>query len=343
MTDPNPSPETSPSPEPSPGHEPRPGTSPGEGPDSPEAAPARPAAKGSSERWVFLFLFLLIGFNVFIFFGSREGRTRGGGPPPPGRQGAPPPGAQGSPPPPGAQGSPPPPGAQGSPPPPGVQGSPPPPGAGGSPPPPGSEGQGGPRLLAGPELILGLVALKDSREAPLTAEQEKQLAALVARLEEPQKAVRELGEEALSHLTEEQAEWIRMNRGPVKLEGGETEPGMDPVTSAAWRVLKEKAGGGRAPTVEHKVKDLLFFDIMNGVLRLEQGPSNLQLSGAQARALGELVEKANLQRQKENELFDEIYPVLTPAQLSYLEENRDLVRTDVNLVILRYARLSLEK
>jgi len=284
----------------------------------------------SSGTWVFVFLAVLVGFNVFIFFGSREIWSRIGGNPRPPVPGQPAPGQTR---PPGQQ----PPVAGDPSPQPGRQGSPPPP-----PPPQGT--QPGGVKLAGPELILGLVALKQAPKVGLSGEQSRRCAELLSRLEAPQAAMQESADAAMRCLTAEQVSWVRANRGNVELDSQEVlEPGMDPVTSAAFRLLQGKAAqaSGAAQPIQHEERDLQLHDLLNGLIKLEGQGGSLVASPEQARALLPVLTRANEARKAEIKVFEELLKVLTQEQVTWIQANPERSRMDVNRVILRYGQMIL--
>lgn len=318
------------------------------------------AHPGPRREWgVYLFLALLVGFNLFVFFGSGGAGDSGGG----GEQ-AVAEGAEGPPPPvtvlpPGVEPeetdepasgaiplvAPPSPEVHYEPPPsppPLVQYEAPP----SPPPPPPGEGeeQGVGGGLGGPELLLGIAALAQSPEHGLSAAQKQALLPLLARLEEPRGRLRALTVEALACLTEEQVQWMRARRGPVEVDPTGAEPGMDPVSSAALALLRAKGGATEeeAATRKHEAPDMNFHDLLHGILRLEKEGGALALSPAQARALaGKVLEGSRIQGE-ETALFGEIGAGLSPAQREHLEANPELVRLDVNALTLRYVRAALE-
>ncbi len=296
---------------------------------SQDSAPEAPQAV-SSGTWVFVFLAVLVGFNVFIFFGSREIWSRIGGNPRPAVPGQPAPGESR---PPDQQ----PPGADQPSPQPGRQGSPPPP------PPPLVTQPGGVKL-AGPELILGLVALKQAPGVGLSSEQSRRCADLLSRLEAPQAAMQESADAAMRCLTTEQVSWIRANRGNVELDSQEAlEPGMDPVTSAAFRLLQEKAGqgSGTAQPVQHEERDLQLHDLLNGLIKLASQGGSLAASPEQARSLLPILTRANEARKAEIKVFEELFKVLTEKQVAWIQAHPERSRMDVNRVILRYGQMIL--
>lgn len=303
----------------------------------------------SSERWVFVFLAALIAFNLFIFFGSRESGSRSGSntpPPPPAPEGS----APGSPPPPspGASGAVAPPASPPPPPPPspGASGAVPPPSSPPPPPPPASGGVNVPPGLAGPELILGIVALKGNAEAGLSAQQEAAVTKILAQMEKPQADLQKAAETSMSYLSPKQVEWMRMNRGPAAVTTtDDVEPGMDPVTSQAFRLLQKKAAEakGTAQTYQHPLRDLHFHDLLNGILKMESQGGELAITADQAKAIMVQVEEGNRARQQENDLFAELFQQLEKGQVEYLTAHPELVKTDVNQLILRYAEMKIKE
>ncbi len=297
--------------------------------DEASAAPPRAVSSGT---WVFVFLALLVGFNLFIFFGSREIWSRLGGNPRQPVPGQPAPGQTR----PSSQPAP----AAGNPsPPPGHQGSPPPP-------PPPTGGQPGGAKLAGPELILGLVALKQAPDVGFSAEQSRRCAELLSRLESPQAAMQGFADSAARCLSPEQVAWIRANRGNLELDSQEPlEPGMDPVTSAAYRLLKDRAAkaSGAVSPVEHEERDLQLHDLVNGLLKLERQGGNLPVNPEQARALLPILTQANEARKAEIAIFEQLFKVLTEEQVSWIQAHPERTRMDVNMVILRYGQMLMKQ
>ncbi len=349
----------------------------------PEASSDSPSPRVSSGTWVFVFLAVLVGFNLFLFLGSQEiwsrlvnprrplpgesptwriWETRHDLAPPP-QPIAPPPGDPAlAPRPDGSTPSPPRPtpppdeaaGPDGSgpplptaPPPPleprGQDRSvPPPPSA---PPPPPQAARPGGANLAGPELVLALVALKENPEAGLTAEQSERCADLLVRLEAPQAAMLEAARSALHCLNAQQVAWLRANRGDAQVDSNEpVEPGGDPVASAVKRLLTAKAAKatGKVDPVEHEARDIQLHDLLHGILRLEKAEGNLAVSPDQAKALLPLLAQAAEGRKQEIRLYEELFKMLSEDQVAWIRKNPDSSRMDVNRVILRYGQSILK-
>lgn len=198
--------------------------------------------------------------------------------------------------------------------------------------------------MAGPELILGIVALKGNAEVGLSQEQEAALMKILARMVGPQVALQKAADAALSYLTPVQVEWMRRNRGPASVpEAQDVEPGMDPVTATAYRLLQKKAGSakGEAKVHQHESGDLHFHDLLNGILKMEEAGPEYAVTAEQAKALAAQVEEGNRSRKEENDLFEALYQELNQEQVDYLLEHPELVRMDVNALILRHAQVML--
>ncbi|MCR5663116.1 MAG: hypothetical protein K6G50_13485 [bacterium] len=238
----------------------------------------------------------------------------------------------------------------------GVTPPPPPPGADGTAPKivPGPPAQGGtapagvaiPQNLSGPQLIFGVGVMCGQKDVSLSSDQKKKLKELVVQLGEPEKAMIKITEDSLCYLTEDQVAWILKNRGPAIVKETVIEPGMDPLSSAANKLLREKSAKskGKAKTVKHSMSEPIHYhDILNGILRLEYEEPKLAITDDQAKALMPMFLEANKGRQTETKLFAEIYSSLTDKQVAWLKANPDKVNMDVNGVIIEYARMALEK
>ncbi len=309
----------------------------------------------SSGTWVFVFLAVLVGFNLFLFLGSQEiwSRLVNVRRPMPGesptwriwetRHDLEPP------PPPGPGPQPTPSVPEGLAHAPGPGDAPPPAHGGGpadAPPPPPQGGGPGETSLAGPELVLALVALKQNPEVGLTAEQSSRCAALLVDLEEPQTAMLEHTASALRCLSTQQVAWIRANRGEAQVDSSEpVEPGMDPVASAVKRLLTARAAkaSGKPEQADHEARDLQLHDLLNGILRLEKASGGLAISPVQAQALLPLLAQASASRKKEIVLYEQLYRILGQEQVDWIRKHPEDSRMDVNRVILRYGQLVLKQ
>lgn len=367
-------------------------SSPSPPPETPEGGQVQPPPEASSDSrpprvssgtWVFVFLAVLVGFNLFLFLGSQEiwsrlvnprrplpgesptwriWETRHDLEPPP-EPSAPPPGnAALAPRPDGSTPSPPPAppppdGAAGpdgsgpplptAPPPPleprGQERSVPPPPA--APPPPPQASRPGGANLAGPELVLALVALKEDAEVGLTAEQSERCVDLLVRLEAPQAAMLKAARTALRCLNSRQVAWLRANRGDAQVDSTEpVEAGGDPVASAVKRLLTAKAAkaAGKVDLVEHEARDIQLHDLLHGILRLEKAEGDLAVSPDQAKALLPLLVQASEARQQESRLYEELFKTLSEDQVAWIRKNPDSARMDVNRVLLRYGQSILK-
>ena len=279
-----------------------------------ESSPSQPP-RISSGTWVFVFLAVLVGFNLFIFLGSQEIWSRM------------------------------------------VHARPPGPGVtptwrfwetrpGLLPPPPVHTP--GPKdfNLAGPELVLTLVALKNNEEVGLTAEQSKRCLDLLVRLEAPQAAMLEAARTALRCLNPQQVAWLRANRGEAQLDSTEPlEPGEDPVDSAVKRLLQSKVdkATGKADLVEHEVRDIQLHDLLHGILRLEKAGMDLAVHPNQAKTMLPLLTQAADSRKQETRLYEELFQTLSGDQIAWVQKNSDSVRMDVNQVVLRYGQLVIKQ
>lgn len=238
----------------------------------------------------------------------------------------------------------------------GVTPPPPPAGASGAAPKivPGPPAPGGtapadvaiPQNLSGPQLIFGVGVMCGQSDVSLSSAQKKELKDLVAQLGEPERAQIRITDEALCYLSDEQVAWILKNRGPAIVKETVIEPGMDPLSSAANKLLREKAdkSKGKAKSFKHSLSEPIHFhDILNGILRLETEVPSLAVTEDQAKALMPLFLEANKGRQTETKLFAQIYSTLTDKQVAWLKANPDKVNMDVNGVIIEYARMALDK
>lgn len=342
------------------------------------------ASSGSSNMsniGALLFVIVLVAINVYVFMGSKEDASRPGSLPAPGSSvsvasGTLPGPGEPHPPNPSVTTPPNPPGVVSSPsapppptlspeqiksgvtPGPGVTPVPPPPsnvagqpGPGVTPPPPKPAGSEGapppgalPRLLSGPQLLLSLGVLNSDPEVAFSSSQKSELIKLIDSLNEPQLVLTKVTKESLQYLTAEQVDWMLKHRGPAVVTEGEPEPGMDPVTSAASKLLRERASrDGKAALTKHSTTELQYHDILNGILKMETEAPTIKLSGAQAQALLPSLTEANKARQIETKTFTKLYQVLNEKQIAWLQANPEKLSLDVNSVILKYVQLTLKQ
>lgn len=209
--------------------------------------------------------------------------------------------------------------------------------------PPAPRSENMPRNLSGPQLLLGVSVLSSTADMALSSSQKRKLAAIMVKMDEVQQGLAEVTTQALAYLSPEQTEWMIQNRGPAVIKEGVVEPGMDPITSAASTLLRGKATRqGKAELHKVTTHELLFHDMLNGILRLETEAPKIAVDGAQAQALLPLLLKANQARRAETQYYGEIYGILSEEQVKYLEAHPELVRMDVNSVILHYVQKTLE-